>query len=155
MVCLPLHSLSVCSLWFKGMEEKGEEGEILGLLGLDPKAVWTSRVKANPGENGRFCCKTSPQSIWYNFIARYSCEGHGTTGEGVGTAMEAGTGASITGENHMEAISRAFIQKSIKVLVALRLKWPLGWDHNSPTLNTIYPADVHFIQKYQLTTLKN
>lgn len=57
--------------------------------------------------------------------------------------------------NHMEAISSDFIQKNIKVLVALRLKRSVRWDHNSPTLNSIYPADVHFMQKYQLTALKN
>jgi hypothetical protein len=36
--------------------------------------------------------------------------------------METGRRGLHTGKNHMEAISRTFIQKSIKVLVALRLK---------------------------------
>lgn len=64
------------------------EGD-LGLLGLDPEAVWTSRVRANPGKNGRFCSKISPQSIRYNFIAHYSCVCQSTIGEEVGAVMEA------------------------------------------------------------------
>lgn len=45
----------------------------------------------------------------------------GTTVEGVGTVMEAGRRGLPTRKNHMEAISRAFLRKNIKVLVALKL----------------------------------
>lgn len=107
-----------------GLKEWGPgrgEGRPGGFWDLTPKLSGSQRVKENPGENGRFCSKRSPQSIRGDCIALYSCAATAQLGR-AGGGQAGGWEEWGAGQSHLEAISGAFIQKSIKVLVALKLK---------------------------------